>query len=96
MKKLGCIPAALSLVHLSDLLSWLGDWPVDTLLPRIRYALVRSSAWLLAHRVGVDQDGVKTLGGWLILRDRFKLLSTQKFTPTCRRRGPSNSTRMTS
>ena len=64
--------------HLFDLLSWLGDLLVDTLLPRIRYALVRSNAWLLAHRVGVDQDGVKTLGGWLILRDCFKLLSTQK------------------
>ncbi len=62
-KNCGGIPAELSLVHLSALLSWLGDLLVDTLLPRIRYALVRSNSWLLAHRVGVDQSGVKTLRG---------------------------------
>ena len=78
IKNCGGIPAALSLEHLSDFLSWLGDLLVDTLLPRIRYALVRRNSWLLAHRVGVNQDGLKPLGGWLILRDRFKLLSTQK------------------
>ena len=58
-------------MHLSDLLSWLGDWPVDTLLPRIRYALVRSNSCLLAHRVGVDQGGVKTLGGLVDLEGLF-------------------------
>ncbi len=30
-KNCGGIPAELSLVHLSDLLSWLGDWPVEML-----------------------------------------------------------------
>ncbi|KZR81822.1 hypothetical protein PMIT1342_01165 [Prochlorococcus marinus str. MIT 1342] len=30
-KNCGGIPAELSLVHLFDLLSWLGDWPVEML-----------------------------------------------------------------